>query len=78
MAFPRSFVWNLFTIQPNTPQKTNIKSFMNIKKDIAKEQRTEGIESLNFVEFFKLINKNQNLGQTSSWSCLVNNRDKSK
>ena len=31
MAFPRSFVWNLFTIQPNTPQKTNIKSFMNIK-----------------------------------------------
>ena len=31
---------------------------MNIEKDIAKEQRTEGIEPLNFVEFFKLINKN--------------------
>ena len=53
MAFPRSFVWNLFTIQPNTPQKTNIKSFMNIKKNI---------ESLNFVEFIKPINENQNIG----------------
>ena len=63
MAFPRSFVWNLFTIQPNTPQKTNMKSFMNIKKNIVK-----GIGSLNFVEFFKPINENQNLGQASSWS----------
>ena len=35
---------------------------MNIKKDIAKEQRTEGIESLNFVEFIKPINENQNIG----------------
>ena len=44
---------------------------MNIKKDIAKEQRTEGIESLNFVEFFKKINENKNLGKTSSLSCWV-------
>ena len=62
MAFPRSFVWNLFTIQPNTPQKTNIKSFMNIKKTLPTAQRTEAIESLNFVEFIKPINENQNIG----------------
>ena len=46
---------------------------MGSVKTLPKAQRTQGIESLNLIEFFKLINENQNLGQTSSWSCLVNN-----
>ena len=43
-------------------------------KNIAIGTRTKGIESLNFVELFKPINENQNLGQTSPRSCWVKDR----
>ena len=42
-------------------------------KNIAIGTRTKGIESLNFVELFKPINENQNLGQTSPRSCWAGN-----
>ena len=36
-----------------------------------KAQQTQGIESLDFFERLKPINKLQNLGQTTVWFCLT-------
>ena len=62
------FFWSTYTANPNTDSGRVLSKG---GKKLPKAQRTEGIESLNLSELFKLINKLQNIDQTSASFCLT-------
>ena len=60
--------WSTYTANPNTDSGRVLSKG---GKKLPKAQRTEGIESLNLSELLKLINKLQNIDQTSASFCLT-------